>query len=249
MINSHLLQYLHDIVCVCEKIDSAIVKLPSKDSSDRDFFVYHFFHRSFLFGKGIILLVNNLLFHEATLVARNMLEGLFYFEAYKMDPSLATKWRLYSLYEDYQKAVRDEGKEIADKLLADWKKKLGEEEIEEAKSEFDFDKRNQRWHQEQKIKDLVKDTDLKELYNVLYSDFSQVTHWTPTGVVGGQLSVNAALAVSFQCLYTMSKYINDNYQLRFGDDLKRIVNRYIQHHSSALNLSQEVQWSRKQKSD
>jgi len=226
MITTNLLMVLRDIVSLCEKIDSTIVKHSSKESSDEDFFVSHFFHRSFLFGKGIIVLVDNHLFHEATLVARNMLEGLFYFEAYKREPSLATKWRLYVLYEDYRKAVRDRGKKAADRLLIDWKTKLGEKQIENAKKEFEFDK-YQKWYKQERIKDLVKDTELKELYEILYYDFSQITHWTPTGVVGGQLNVNAALAVSIQCLYTMSKHINDKYQLRFDHDLKRILAGYL----------------------
>jgi hypothetical protein len=249
--SSDLLKFLREIVGLCEKIENTIVKHSSKNNPDEDFFVYHFFHRSFLFGKSLILLVDNQFFHEAVLISRNILEGLFYFEAYRKDASLSTKWRLYGMYEDYRKTVRDGGKEAANALLLTWKRELGEEQIEEAKREFEFDK-TQKWHKAPQIKKLVESTDLgymNELYDVLYHDFSQVSHWTPTGVIGGQLNVNAALAVSFQCLYTISKYVNDNYELRFEDDLRRIVHRYLQHYSPALNVSQKPKWTQKKKSD
>lgn len=236
MITSDLLSFLREIVSLCEKIDTTIVKHSSKNSSDEDFFVYHFFHRSFLFGKGLILMVDNQFFHEAALISRNMLEGLFYFHAYRYQivSELPKKWRLYGLYEDYWMTKEEERQ----KLLNDYRNELGSEIVEEVQKEYKFEKKIQNWFNLQSRYKLAKEIDkrLREdlgydigmgsLYDTLYHDFSQISHWTPRGIIIGELNINAALAVSFQCLYTMSKYINDKYQLRFDNELKKILSGY-----------------------
>jgi hypothetical protein len=244
MINSDLLRVFQDMVGVSKRIDTDISRYSSTDSSDEDFFIYHFFHRSLLFGKSIILLVDNQFLHEATLVGRNIMEGLFYFQAFRFEiiSGLPQKWRLYGLYEDYQMVKEKERLN----LLNHFKNELGNEIVEEAQKQYNFRKRFQNWFNLQLRRKLAEKIDrrLREylgydigmvsLYDTLYHDFSQISHWTPRGVVIGELNINAALAVSFQCLYTMSEYINKKYQFGYDKDIQKILAKHYRICSEAL---------------
>ncbi len=237
MINSDLLSVFQDIVGVSKRIDTAISRYSSKDSSDEDFFIYHFFHRSFLFGKSILLLVDNQFFHEAVLVARNMMEGLFYFQAFRFEiiSGLPKKWRLYALYEDYRMAKEEE----RPNLLNDYKSELRSGMVEEAQKEYDFGKRMENWFRMGSRRKLAEEIDKRlaervgygigmvSLYDTLYSDFSQITHWTPRGIIIGQRNISAALAVCIQSLHTISEYVNKKYQLQFDGDLGSILANYF----------------------
>jgi hypothetical protein len=237
MVIQDLLKHYERILWISGKLDNAISKYSSVDSSDDDFFVYNFFHRGLLFGKSLLLLVNNECYHESVLLARNMLEGLFYFQAYQFEivESLPRKWRLYGLYEDYWR-VKEQNRS---KLLDDLRKELGTELVQSALDEYDFNKRIQKWFGEETTRQLAKRIDYKfkqkigpqlakdmgmeSLYDSLYHDFSQITHWTPTGVISGKTNINAALAVSFQCLHTMSSHVNERYRLHYTDDLNKVL--------------------------
>jgi len=231
-LNPSLIKFIQDLICISQEIEKCISRYSFNDSSDDDFFIYHFFQRTLKYTQSIVLLIQNQYFHESVLIARNILEGMFYFQAYIDDTSISQKWRLYCLYEDYQKAIAKQGKRKAEQLLSKYEKKFGKEKIEKVKGIFIFSKRIQTWHKRKNIKKLIKNSDLEKLYNVLYRDFSQVTHWTPTGIIGGDLNTNASIAVSFQGLYQISKFVNDKYKLQFENDLKTTYENYIGHHNA-----------------
>jgi len=72
------------------------------------------------------------------------------------------------------------------------------------------------------------------LYEKLYGDFSQITHWTPTGILAGDKSANAAIAVSFQAIYSTIFSINSKYSLPYTKELEKILEDY-------LNLTKSIQ--------
>ena len=229
--NPSLIKFTQDLICVSQKIEKKISKYRLKDSSDDDFFIYHFFQRTLKYTQSIILLIQGQYYHESVVIARNILEGMFYFQAHIDDTSISQKWRLYCLYEDYRKAIINQGETKAEHLLSKYEKKFSKEKIEEAKKMFDFSKKTQKWYKTKNIRKLIKNFDLEKLYNVLYHNFSQVTHWTPTGVIGGKLNINASIAVSFQGLYQISKFVDNKYKLQFEDDLRMTYKDYIRYHA------------------
>ena len=225
-----LIKFTQDLICISQKIEKKISEYRLKDSLDDDFFIYHFFQRTLKYAQSIILLIQSQHYHEGVIIARNILEGMFYFQAYIDDTSISQKWRLYCLYEDYRKAIINQGEGEAEQLLSEYEKIFGKEKIEEIKKMFDFGEKIQNWHKAKNIRKLIKNPDLKNLYNV-YHDFSQVTHWTPTGVIGGSLNINASITVSFQGLYQISKFVNDKYKLQFENDLKMTYKNYTRYHA------------------
>ena len=65
-------------------------------------------------------------------------------------------------------------------------------------------------------------------YEKLYHPYSQVSHWSPNGVIRGQLNIGAALATAFQSLLIVSKCINDEYSLGVDDELNEVTDRFSQ---------------------
>lgn len=75
-------------------------------SDDKAFFLYYFMDRTLHIAQSVVLLVENGQFHEAAVAARTALEGRVYLTEYKRDPSLATKWRRFAIYEGYNEIYR-----------------------------------------------------------------------------------------------------------------------------------------------
>jgi len=228
--NCELPKFLKEIINTAKGIEGHIPRNGSEKASDNNFFVYHFLHRNIAYGDAIILLTEKQCFHEAVLVARTMLEGLIYFMAYAIgDHSLARRWRLFYIYENYGYELRSKANEIRSKCKNKYKTYM-----ESAQNEFDFDKwmkdLTQHWHKRGSVFDLAKgDENLKRLYYEVYSDFSKIFHWTVSGVSDEReikIKINAALAVAFQSLYEMSNYVNMEYKIGVDDDLKDILARY-----------------------
>lgn len=74
------------------------------------------------------------------------------------------------------------------------------------------------------------DKSAEVLYNVVYHHFSEVVHWSPSGVVGEGLDSQkeAALNSTFHCLCDMTKYVNKIYPTKGLDyKLKNVYSRYV----------------------
>ena len=134
---------------------------------------------------------------------------------------------------------------------------------ESAEQEFEFEKRGLKWHKKP-LRDLVKsikpvgyeeidansqssEEELEELveyisqddpwgdlYYFSYHAFSQVAHWTTTGVTAWKNAsnyINSALTATIHVLLTISAYVNDahvddKYKLNCSRDLILVGDRY-----------------------
>jgi len=134
---------------------------------------------------------------------------------------------------------------------------------ESAEQEFVFDKRGLKWHKdrlgelvksikpvgdeeinansqssEEELEELVeymsKDDPWGDLYYFSYHAFSQVAHWTTTGVTAWKNAsnyINSALTATIHVLLTIAAYVNDahvedKYKLDCSRDLILVGDRY-----------------------
>ncbi len=98
-IDSELLSLVKESAALAANIGEALFEKVPVNDSDYDFFVYQFLRRTISYGKSIILLTEAQFFHEVIVVARTVIEGMFYSESYVMDdPSLASKWPSFKMY-------------------------------------------------------------------------------------------------------------------------------------------------------
>ncbi len=91
---------------VASLVTTSIPGLDLTSSDDKAFFLYYFIDRTLHIAQSVVLLVENGQYHEAGVAARTALEGQFYLAEYKRDPSLATKWRRFAIYEGYYEIYR-----------------------------------------------------------------------------------------------------------------------------------------------
>lgn len=115
-----------------------------------------------------------------------------------------------------------------------------------ATKEFDFDDRKQDWHQKLgRVSNLFEklavsdDPSLAELdqsKRKLYDPFSKVVHWTPAGVIGEARLTLPAISLTFECLHRMSKDVNDDFDLDFGNDLYELWLRYQRYTAATLRI-------------
>jgi hypothetical protein len=241
---NELLGFVKEVMVLAEKVENGIPE-HNLCADEKEFFFYTFLHRSVDYGKSLVALIEGQFTHSAVLVSRNVLEGYGFFAAYrKLDQSLAKTWCLYTIYEDYRKALERHDKVAADKLLADYKLKFGAAIVAEAQKEFVFNNRKENWYKKvglisnifEKLAtaggpDLIAAEQVKRW---LYDPFSKVTHWTPDGVKGAEDFRLAAISVTFECLQWMSTEVNDEYGLGFGDDLIDVRKRFYDYSRVAL---------------
>ena len=228
-----LLNCLQDCVLLAEKIGYALIDkkdtFDNNDDRNEYAFIVHFHQRTMRYAESILFLTNQGFLHESVVIARVILEGMFLFGAYLNDRTLAHDWHLYRVHEDYHKELRRAGEPSATKLIDDYKMKFGAV-IEEAEEEFstlskEKDKRvkfnkKQRWYKQNNLRSLVeKNANFEEFYKVLYHDFSQLTHWTISGVLDGDTYINPAIVVAFDTLFIMSKEADEKYELGFDAEL------------------------------
>ncbi len=142
---------------------------------------------------------------------------------------------------------------------------------ESAEQEFDFKERGLKWHKkrlgklvraikpvghekinanslssEEELEELVeymsRDDPWGDLYYFSYHAFSQVAHWTPTGVIVWKSAsnyINSALTATIHYLLTIATYVNgnhvdDKYKLNYNRDLVRLEDRYERKGSETL---------------
>ena len=237
-----LTNFVKRMIILCEKINKDISKFSSIDSENTNFFNYQIFNRCLFFGKSIVLLVKNNFLHEAVIIARTLFEGLCYFEFSRTDLSAVKNWCLYAIYEDYQKVLKSKGKNEADNYLTQISGKIGKEIVVEAKNKHDFIKFMQKWYKRNNLSEIVTQTDkkfddqdkyLKKLYDAFYSESSKIVHWTPGGVINGNLTINFALAVTFQSLLTLGRHINSKYEFQYEIKIRKLYNSYVQYYNES----------------
>ncbi len=234
------LAFLKGIIQISGVLNEKIAEKRSVNSDDEDFFVAYFFERIFKYSTSFVLLVEQSFFHESVIIARNSLEGLFYFFAFINNKQLANDWRYFGIYEDCEKAYHKAGEQALNNLVTDMEQKFGKEKMQEIKSKYsNFTKiRNNKfckWHKKDNIKQLIiHDSNLQSLYDQLYSDFSKITHWTPSGVIGGKMSLKSSICVSFQCLFEITKAINESYKLQKNNELSQIYTNYLAYNETKI---------------
>ncbi len=234
------LEFLKEIIQIAEVLNEKIAYKRSVDSKDEDFFVAYFFERVFRYANSFTLLVEQGFFHESIIIARNSMEGLFYFFAFLQNKQLATEWRYFSIYEDCEKAYLKAGEKALADLLTDMEQKFGNQKMQEIKnkySNFSQIKSSKfcKWHKKDNLKQLIAyDSNLQSLYDQLYSDFSKITHWTPTGLIAGEMSLKSSISVSFQCLFEITKAINESYELQKNNKLNQIYTNYLAYNEEKI---------------
>lgn len=77
------------------------------------------------------------------------------------------------------------------------------------------------------LKGDIEEGGMVAAYKKLYHPYSQVSHWSPDGVIRGKLNIGSALITAFQCLHMVSKCINDEYGFGFDDELNEILGRFL----------------------
>jgi len=238
-----VLSFIEELATVAERISLKLseklenkLRKARKKITDDDMFVCMFLRRTVTYGKSIGLLTRKGFYHEATIIARTVLEGLFYFQYYVYNTGLAKRWRLFAIYEDCINA----GNYAKDATLEGWRKAVAPKYgpvTDEAIQEFQLDdtlaNRDVRWYPHKGIAELIKGInnedarkDARKLYINLYPPFSRIIHWTIFGMGDTHVQINAALAVTFQGLYVMSKQANEMYHLGADEDLTDLHNRY-----------------------
>jgi len=182
---------------------------------------------------------------DIQLVARTMIEGLIQLIWCHASPENAYKWRSFAWISDWR--------------LLNFKRSCGQDipesesiEVESALHKIGhlFQKRNaggksdpyhNNWRCGVSLKSIANDFGGSQLYNLLYSDFSDWQHWGVTSI-GAQIERSpstvhyaqsitrgqlcSSLAVAFLCTYQMIEIVNDHFALGLEDDLEGLKKEY-----------------------
>ena len=84
---------------------------------------------------------------------------------------------------------------------------------------------------EELLGQIVGDDPLGDRFYLVYHRLSLVAHWNPSALIDWELSdtyANAALVSTFECVHTTAELVNDQCNLQWSDDLRRIRERYNQ---------------------
>jgi|BarGraNGADG00312_1021997.scaffolds.fasta_scaffold04223_3 hypothetical protein len=237
------LPFIDELIVYAEELENNIPGKGAEDSSDQDFYVYNLLHRTVRFAKAVVELAEKDFFHEIVLLGRVELEGLACFMAYaagildvgKGDDALASKWRAAMRYENYLQVLKQNEQVAATKLKA-YENTLDAPSFERLNKLVDggpvqFSKN--KWHGHRythNLFSLSKDKNAEALYKVVYNHFSEVVHWSPSGVLYERLPnyKEAAINSTFHCLCDITKYVNVMYPSKgFDNKLKDIRSRYV----------------------
>lgn len=200
----------------------------NKSERKNNFFIYHFLNRTVAYSESIALLVENEFYHEAILVARAVLEGLIFFAYYQSHHDIADKWGIFTIYEEGKKTANEAALDAVGKWLKGYEKKSSKELIDRAEEDFGFNylpKETVTFHKNtlpaiiNKIEDVNLRRQVRRQYDIIYYQFSQIEHWSPSGVIGGDVNVFAALTVTLDALFEMSREADKKYNLGFEKKL------------------------------
>jgi hypothetical protein len=232
---SKLLPHLKAHIALAKEIEREFVTEAERESDETEkknnFFIYHFLHRTIAFGASIELLVEKGFYHEAVLVARTVLEGTINFEYYRDHHDIADKWFLFKIYED--------GKTVANTFMLDATRRwlatnsFNEKLVDRAEREFGFNylPKETLTFSKKSLSDLINrinDTRLRRVirhqYDTIYYEFSQIVHWSPSGVAGGEINAPMAVTVAIDSLFEMLKEANQKYRLGFNKSISKVHN-------------------------
>jgi hypothetical protein len=245
--DSELLGFVEELATIAEQISYKLHnklknKLKEKTKitdrtkiTDNALFVCMFLSRTAEYGKNIGYLTRQRSYHEATIIARVILEGYFYFQRYVHDRGFAKQWRLYSVYEDILITVNNTKNERLEK----WRKNIPSaygSVADDAIEQWQLDNTlggGKKWYGSDipHVINAITDRDAKKeaqkLYISLYSQLSRTVHWSILGVGATFIDINAALAVTFRSLFIMCSHANEIHKLGFNDDLTDLCDRYL----------------------
>lgn len=273
--SNELVSLVVDLITQGAKINDAMHEKVKMTNIKKDIFLSNFPTKMVEIAASIITLVSKEKvadigtevfkskeqLNDAAILTRSVLEGMWGFQAYKKDNSLAERWYSYTIYDAYRRQLRIEKVELnndtkaAEAAAHRWLNNTYDlQDIIKAHIEFDcFNNPKQNWYNHEGILELTnsfcdKQISLIKRYNILdskkrsellkgcrkfyakaYGDFSRIVHWSPLGIGGTdpvQIDDRFMLAVTFQSLYTMLKYVNDEYHLGFDNELNDLLNLY-----------------------
>lgn len=228
--------HLKDFIILAQAVEKEFRTKCSVETNEKErnnnFFVYHFLHRTILYSQSIQLLAENGFCHEAILVARTILEGVINFEYYRDYHDIADKWRLFMVYEDGKKVANTVSLAAKHKWLYEKvEHKFGADMVDRAEKDFGFNylPRESLTFSKMSLSDLINrisDTKLRrqirDQYDVIYNEFSQIAHWSPSGVIEGDFNAVAAVNVAIDALYEISKEADKKYELGHNKDLNKL---------------------------
>jgi hypothetical protein len=84
---------------------------------------------------------------------------------------------------------------------------------------------------EELLGEIVGEDPLGDRFYLVYHRFSLVSHWNPSGLIDWELNdtyANAALVSTLECVHSTAELVNDQCNLQWNDDLRRIRERYNQ---------------------
>jgi len=228
-----LLPHLKEHIALAKEIERDFVTESEKESDEterkKNFFVYHFLHRTIAYGESIELLVEKGFYHEAVLVARTVLEGTINFEYYKDHHDIADKWFLFRIYEDGKRVANTFALASTRKWLAT--NNFNEKLVDRAEKEFGFNylPKETLTFSKKSLSDLINrinDTKLRRVirhqYDTIYYEFSQIVHWSPSGVADGEISAPLAVTAAIDALFEMLSEANKKYCLGFNKNIGKI---------------------------
>ncbi|MFC1615628.1 DUF5677 domain-containing protein [Patescibacteria group bacterium] len=159
----------------------------NQGSKDIDFFNWHFLKSTIEATESVILLSKRNLNRQASIITRQIFELYVYFIDTNSNPDLASKWRLYVIYEDYR-YMKFAYKITLEKFkLKAIESGIPESLIEKAFAEFPPEKNFNNWYKKNDvIRTIIEKHDDRFMYEdkITHKSLSCTVHMSPWGLFG-----------------------------------------------------------------
>lgn len=193
---------------------------------------------------------------DIQLISRTMIEGLSQLLWCFKEPDRAFKWRGYAWINDWRvsREMINNGKNVPSDHINNIEKFITEHgdlfKINRFKNQpipENADPFHKNWRCGISLKDITEEVEGEELYDKLYSPYSDWQHWGVAsiglmikrdgdGVTYGENTSSAelcsSLAVAFQCLYQVMELNNSHHKLGMEGKLAKLKDEYISMHQA-----------------
>lgn len=221
------------------------------ESNDFSFMCLGFMSKQVEHLRSICVLVDNLQYRDAELIARSAMEGFSLLFWVKENPSRPSLWRNFIWVEDYRLLLKQE--EAGEKIQAENKVEIERQlkahgsiyltnrnrDKQKKGEQLPKDPYRPNWHGST-LQTICDEVDTLPLYDGIYRGTSQWTHWTPGAIgrairrEGGKVKYSSeaqdsgarALASGFQSLFQTMELVNAQLQLGFSVNLAELADAY-----------------------
>jgi hypothetical protein len=243
-----LCDWLSRLLILIEEMTSGI---ECSEENHLGFMALCFLSKQIDHARSVLALIPS---RDAVLIARSMIEGLaqLLWAASKPDV-LPLQWRAFVWVHDWrflqEKEKNGEGVDEARRIIIDdalrefgepfLKKK--EKGTRDSGGIMSDDPYHDNWRAGYTIKNICKDVEGEDMYDLLYGPFSDWHHWGVASLgqclnrQNGHVSYSSlshsdsarALAVAFQCVLQTAELIEDKLAIGVGPKLSELRNDYI----------------------